>query len=268
MELQRNLEEVRAEGLGLAAISYDSRETLAAFAAKHGIAFPLLSDAGSATIRRWGILNAEAGDREAGIPHPGTFIIDRRGRIVSRAFEAPYQERRSATAILAAAQAAPLKQAPKPAKQPRKVEGRQLSIISSQSDLAAAPGTKLSLLVDVVPKPGMHVYAPEQTGGYIRIDLDLDEDAAFKPATPVFPKASDYRFEPLNETFKVFEAPFRIRQDITLALTPAMRRRAAAKETLAITGTLRYQACDDQVCYRPDELRIAWTVALQPLVPR
>lgn len=267
MELQRHLQDIRAEGLGLAAISYDSRETLAAFAAKHGIAFPLLSDTGSATIRRWGILNAEAGDREAGIPHPGTFVIDRQGRIVSRTFEARYQERRSATAILAAAQAQRAR-APKPAKQPRTVEGRQLSAVSSQSDLAAAPGTKLSLLVDVVPKPGMHVYAPEQTGGYIRIDLDLDDDPAFKAAAPVFPKGSDYRFEPLNETFKVFDAPFRIRQDITLALTPALRRRAAAKETLAITGTLRYQACDDQVCYRPDEIRVAWTVALQPLVPR
>ncbi|HUF23032.1 MAG TPA: protein-disulfide reductase DsbD domain-containing protein [Vicinamibacterales bacterium] len=175
--------------------------------------------------------------------------------------------RGTAAALASAAQAQPAR-APKPAKQPRTVEGRQLSVISSQSDLAAAPGTKLSLLVDVVPKPGMHVYAPEQTGGYIRIDLDLDEDAAFKPAKPVFPKASDYRFEPLNETFKVFDAPFRIRQDITLALTPALRRRAAARDTLAITGTLRYQACDDQVCYRPDAIKVAWTVALQPLVPR
>lgn len=174
--------------------------------------------------------------------------------------------RRTATAVAAATQTPA--GALKAAKQPRKVEGRQLSIISSQSDLAAAPGTGLSLMVDVVPKPGMHVYAPEQSGGYIRIDLDLDEDAAFKPAAPVFPKASDYRFEPLNETFKVFDAPFRIRQDITLALTPALRRRAAAKDTLAITGTLRYQACDDQVCYRPDEIKVVWTVALQPLVAR
>lgn len=265
MELQRNFDDLRAQGLGLAAISYDSRETLAAFAAKHGIAFPLLSDPGSVTIRRWGLLNAEATGQAAGVPHPGTFVLDTRGRVVSRAFEAEYQVRRTATAVAAQAQPG---RAQKPAKQPRAVEGRQLSAVSSQSDLAAAPGTKLSLLVDVVPKPGMHVYAPEQTGGYIRIDLDLDEDAAFTPAKPVFPKASDYRFEPLNETFKVFDAPFRIRQDITLALTPALRRRAAARDTLAITGTLRYQACDDQVCYRPDDIKVAWTVALQPLVPR
>ena len=241
---------------------------LGAFAARHGITFPLLSDAGSAVIRRWGILNAQASDREAGIPHPGTFVIDRRGRIVSRSFESAYQVRRTASAVLAEAGQQPRPAAPpKPGRNARSIKGRQLSATISQSDLAAAPGTRLSLLVDVTPKPKMHVYAPEQTGGYIRIELDLDEDPAFRAAPPVFPKASNYYFEPLKETFKVFDRPFRIRQDVTIALTPELRRRAAAKDALAITGTLRYQACDDQVCYRPDELKVAWTIALQPLVP-
>ena len=88
--------------------------------------------------------------------------------------------------------------------------------------------------------------------------------AAVKEAKPIFPKASDYYFEPLKETFKVFDAPFRIRQDITIASTPELRRRAAAKESLTLTGTLRYQACDDQVCYRPDTIKVSWTVGLQP----
>src|SRR5690348_18027732 len=41
----------------LAAISYDSVPTLADFATRRGISFPLLSDAGSDTIKRYGILN-------------------------------------------------------------------------------------------------------------------------------------------------------------------------------------------------------------------
>lgn len=267
MELQRTLSDIRARGLGLAAISYDSRETLAAFAAKHGITYPLLSDTGSQTIRRWGLLNAEASDREAGIPHPGTFVIDTRGRILSRTFERAYQERQTASAVLASVPQTS-RGAPAPAKNPRKSDARQLSVTTSQSDLTASPGTKLSLFVDVFPKPKMHVYAPEQTGGYIRIELDLNEDAAVRAAQPVFPKASNYYFEPLKETFKVFDAPFRIRQDVTIALTRDLRRRAAAKESLTITGVLKYQACDDQVCYRPDQVQVSWTVALQPLVSR
>ena len=41
----------------LAAITYDSQGTLAGFAARNKIALPILSDIGSATIRRYGILN-------------------------------------------------------------------------------------------------------------------------------------------------------------------------------------------------------------------
>ena len=154
-------------------------------------------------------------------------------------------------------------EAPKPAKDARTLQGRQLSVTLSQSALDARPGASLSLYADVRPKPKMHVYAPEQTGGYIRIELTLDDDANVDEGKPIFPKASDYYFEPLDETFKVFDAPFRIRQDITIASTPALRRRAAAGGTLTLTGTLRYQACDDQVCYRPDQVKLAWNVALK-----
>lgn len=156
----------------------------------------------------------------------------------------------------------------KPAERPQPLQGRQLAITASQSRVAAAPGQTVSLLVDVFPKPKMHVYAPEQTGGYIRIELALDDDAAVTEAKPIFPKASDYYFEPLKETFKVFDAPFRIRQDVTIAATPALRRRAAAKDTLTLNGTLRYQACDDQVCYRPDTIKVSWAIDLQPAAPR
>lgn len=158
-------------------------------------------------------------------------------------------------ACVAAAQAAPAP--PVPAKLPVTLAAKQLSVTTSQSLEAAAAGSTVSLFVDVFPKPKMHVYAPEQTGGYIRIELTLDDNAAVKEAKPVFPKASDYYFDPLKETFKVFDAPFRIRQDITLAA-------ASSAGPLTIAGTLRYQACDDQVCYRPDTVKVSWTVARRP----
>ena len=57
MELQSRLEELQSAGMGIAAISYDSQDTLAAFAERRGITFPLLSDDDSATIKEYGILN-------------------------------------------------------------------------------------------------------------------------------------------------------------------------------------------------------------------
>ena len=57
MELQGRLPEIRKSGLSLAAISYDQVSTLSDFAKRRGITFPLLSDPGSDTIKRYGILN-------------------------------------------------------------------------------------------------------------------------------------------------------------------------------------------------------------------
>jgi peroxiredoxin len=60
-------------GLGLAAISYDAVPILADFSKRRGTTFPLLSDPGSATIKRYRILNTtvpEANQQSYGIRFP------------------------------------------------------------------------------------------------------------------------------------------------------------------------------------------------------
>ena len=82
----------------------------------------------------------------------------------------------------------------------------------------------------------------------------------------MFPTAKRF-VDPVGERVQVYDQPFRIRQDVTLALTPSMRQRATAKESLVIAGALEYQACDDKVCYRPETIPVQWTVALTPIEP-
>lgn len=259
MQLQQSLADLRTRGIGLAAISYDAPATLQAFAAQRGITFPLLSDAGSATIRRYNLLNAAAAGRTAGIPHPGTFVLDARGVVMSRSFEDAYQERASASSLLARGQA---RSATGPGGQ---VETTHLAVSVSASDPTVAPGTRFSLLVDVTPKPKMHVYSPDQTT-YIPIALTLEPDEAFKAHIPAFPESETYLFRPLNETQRVFSRPFRIVQDVTVTLTPALRARAReAGAALTISGTLRYQACDDTLCYLPVSVPLTWKIPLRPL---
>lgn len=85
-------------------MSYDDSETLARFTSKQGIAFPLLSDAGSRTIDAYGVRNVEmAGSRVDGIPYPGTFIIDRDGVIRAKLFFDGYKQRHAADQIIEAA---------------------------------------------------------------------------------------------------------------------------------------------------------------------
>ena len=57
MELESQADELRERGYGIAVISYDSPEVTARFSEQNNISFPLLSDVGSETIERYGILN-------------------------------------------------------------------------------------------------------------------------------------------------------------------------------------------------------------------
>ena len=103
-----------------------SRRTRAMPRSRPGITFPLLSDPGSETIKRCGILNTvvdqalgphkdDPGVKEEtqkyvsavgvnlimkGIAFPGTFIVDRKGRVTSRFFEDFYVERNSVSSLL------------------------------------------------------------------------------------------------------------------------------------------------------------------------
>jgi hypothetical protein len=155
-------------------------------------------------------------------------------------------------------------QAPQPAAQPQS-ETPHLTITTSAAAPRVAPGARLSLYVDVVPKPKMHVYAPEQKEYIpIRLTLAVDDDT-FRASTPKFPKPEKYFFKPLKETQLVFSKPFRIVQEITVAATSALRARARADgASLTIAGIVRYQACDDAICYVPREVPVSWVVGLRP----
>jgi WD40 repeat protein len=63
----------------------------------------LLSDPGSKTIIAYGLLNKDAKGRTAGIPYPGTLVIDRDGFIRAKLFLDGYQERHTAQDLIKAA---------------------------------------------------------------------------------------------------------------------------------------------------------------------
>ena len=98
--MQSQLGELHAAGISVVAISYDSVETLKGFAAARKIHFPLLSDAGSATIMAWHLKNMEAPAGIAGVPYPGTFILDKTGTVRAKLFHDGYRARHTAADIL------------------------------------------------------------------------------------------------------------------------------------------------------------------------
>ena len=280
---------MRRQGIEIAAISYDTQEILATFSERRGITFPLLSDVGSATITRYGILNTivdealdytEGDPREdpsiaprlrqvatvnlpreehRGIPFPGTFIVDRQGLVTARFFEDFYRERRTAANILLRLG------------QGLEVPGTELStnhleLTTYPSDSTVALGSRFALVLDVTPRPDMHVYAPGASG-YRIISLTIEPQPFVRIAPVQFPESEIYYFEPLDERVPVYQEAFQLVQEVVPDVTPEAIRAFEGRDSLTLTGQLDYQACDHEICYNPESIPLSWTVAVQPFVP-
>ncbi len=260
MELQGRYEDIRTQGLGLVAISYDPPETLKKFADSRGITFPLLSDPGSAIIRRYGLLNetVDPKTRFYGVPHPGTFILDAKGLVVARFFEDAYQERYTAAAILAA-------RGVDPASNAVTASTPHLSLRATISDTdQVAPGERLTIVMQVTPRSHMHLYAPGKHD-YQVVQLTLDSQPWLRVHETRYPPSEIYHFKPLDERVEVYTQPFRLTRDVTLLATPEAQEQLGAMSSVTLTGALEYQACDDAICFNPARVPVSFTLRLKPL---
>jgi hypothetical protein len=161
--------------------------------------------------------------------------------------------------VVVAAASAPLSsaagrglQAPAPAA--AATETRHLTITTSSTPAAGKPGQRVVLNLDVVLKPKMHVYSPDQPKDqdYMPIVLTVAPSEAYQLEKPRYPPSEKLFFAPLKETQHVYSKAFRVTQPIVVT------RDLSAP--LTITGTVRYQACDDAICYVPQTVAVKWEI--------
>ena len=284
MELQGQLEILREQGLGVAAISYDSVDVLSDFAQRRGITFPLLADDDSSAITEFGILNTVAaegvGDNAddpdvqadvakyvsafganpmiVGTPYPGTFMIDSDGKVTSRFFEEFYRERNTTTNVMLK-----LGMGLSPI---AAVEGEtaHLKFTAYPSNTSVTVGTRFSLALDVTPGPNMHVYAPgAEEKGYRVIGFNLDQPEIARIEPVAYPESEIYYFEPLDEHVPVYQEKFTILQEVVMNGDARAEEVMSTLDALTLTGTLEYQACDDAICFLPQSIPVSFTVDLE-----
>jgi DsbC/DsbD-like thiol-disulfide interchange protein len=133
-------------------------------------------------------------------------------------------------------------------------QSKHATITAAPTDASGAPGAKVSLFVDITPKPGIHVYAPG-SADYIPVSVKLEPAATVKAGKLTYPKADTMMFA--NEKVSVFQKPFRLTQDVTL------EKSVKAGDTVNVAGTVQIQACDDKVCFPPENIPIKWSVAVK-----
>jgi hypothetical protein len=253
VELEQNLDRIRKQGLGLAAVSYDSVAVLNNFADRRHITFPLLSDPQSKIIRAFGILNdaVQPGTAQFGIPYPGTYILDTKGTVVAKYFEDDFRERISASDILVRQFGAV------PDSGSSSEEASHLSLTTAASMAVARPGERIVLSLELDLKPNMHVYAPG-VEGYIPIDWKLEESPAAKVLPFHYPASRKLHLKAIGETVPVYRGRVRITREIAFGPENAVRPLVTPAGELILKGSLRYQACDDRKCYVPETVPLEW----------
>jgi hypothetical protein len=144
-----------------------------------------------------------------------------------------------------------------------KVSTRHLDVATYPSKPVVMPGTRFSLVTEITPHAGLHVYAPGATN-YKTIELKVVPTKYIRPLRVVYPRAEIYTFKPLNERVPTYQKPFTLVQELMLENSAAARAALREKTSMTIGGALTYQACDDRLCYDPVSVPLSWLVGLAP----
>ncbi len=216
-----------------------------------GITYPLLSDADSKIIRAFGILNTNVPENHMfyGMPFPGTYIVDSRGKVVSKYFEQWHRQRFTADTIL-------IKEFGLKGSRGNEVRTDHMNIDAFASQYAVRPGNRFSIVLDIKLLENMHIYA-EGAENYTPVYLNIDESQALKIHDPDYPESKVMYLEAIQERVPIYEGRVRISRDITLS--PGYRGR-----NLVISGTLGYQACDESFCFLPTEVPLKFELKIEP----
>ena len=261
MQLQGAKKRFEAQGLKLAAISYDSPAILKDFAERHGIDFPLLADPKFDIIRSFKVLNTEAKGMTKGMAYPGYFYVDESGVIREKYFEAKYTNRFTANNIIE-------KLFPELTEEvSQNVEAPHLRLNLTQSDHVVAPGSRVTVSAEIELAPGLHVYSPG-VKGYKPIQLELQRSSGIELSQVTYPKSKVLYLEAIQERVPVFEGKFRITQDVIATSSKTgdvVRSLVSAQKTISIAGQLKYQVCDKTVCYPPTSVPLKWQLQVVPL---
>src|SRR5215469_5013858 len=231
------------------------------FTQRHGIQYPLLADPDSQIIRSFQVLNSTATGKEKGMAHPGFFYIDSGGIIREKYFEVKYTDRFTPNNVIA-------KLFPELTEEvTANIDAPHLRLTLEQSDRDVVPGSRVSLIAVIELPPGVHVYAPG-VQGYKPIELTLKDPSRLELAPVKYPKANLLYLEAIHEQVPVFEGKFRIVQDASVSFSPTrdgLRAMFSSEKTVSIAGELRYQACDQRVCYPPTSVPVMWRFEVSPL---
>lgn len=236
-------------------MSYDPVATLARFAHEHGVTFPLLSDEDSQVIARLGLLNEHieamqayvnrpVETKHAGLPYPGTFILDNHGIVTDKQFEVAHRVRPSGLSLLEDLGGGDL--IDHQVSDEADADGIRVAAWLGSAHYREMQIQRLHVIIDI--PDDLHVYGEPIPDGYIPLSFALGPVGSVKSVDePALPAPRPYQIEGLNEQFLVHSG----RLEVTLPFWVE-----AQVTAVDVTLTVRFQSCTDTVCNPPVQLTL------------
>jgi thioredoxin:protein disulfide reductase len=122
---------------------------------------------------------------------------------------------------------------------------------------AVHAGTDVRLALQVVLPEGLHVQSNKPRDPLlIATELTIDPPAGVSVSEVVFPTPVDLKQEGADQPLAVFEQRFSI--GVRVALAPGVSGERV------VPARLRYQACNDKMCFAPSTVTTQWTLRVVP----
>ena len=210
-------------------------------------------------IRRYGILNDQVGRGDAfieGIPYPGVYVPDEEGIVVAKFFHDTYKKRDSPEMLIDAALGRLVLSEDVPSVSGGDAEVRiSASIHGGKGTLRQ--GIRRQLVVRCELAEGVHIYGEPVPEGMIPTTVTVSGPPGLVVEDPVFPPTETLRLESMGMELPVWSGTV----DIVVPFYPvgelASETRPLDMDTAEIEVGLRYQACDDAVCFSPKTEKLA-----------
>lgn len=209
--------------------------------------FPLLSDPDNQIIERFGILNTLIDPDDHpwyGVPYPGTYIIGADGTIIDKFFESSLQIRPSTDQLLRAALGEEIQLPPMTAA----TESVAFDVVFDGDVLHA--GVIHDLIVRFAVPDGQHLYGQPVPEGMVATSVEIEPDVGLLVKPAIFPPTAPHTLAGTGETLQVFEGDLLIRVPITQQ-SRSLIQLDSGSHIQRVSGTVRWQSCDDDSCHLP-----------------
>ncbi len=255
MELEQSRTLLEKNGVHIAAVSYDSREALAAFARRYSIGFALLSDRNSEVIRRFGIFNENMAPdlRSFGVPHPVEYLVSPNAIVARKYFVPNYQHRVTGSAVVLREFGTAENDAPTVI-----LESRALTVRIGFPSTRAFAGQEVGFFADFALQPGWHIYGTPLPAGYTTTSVGFEGPDVVRQKLEL-PAPEMLHVQALGETLPVHSGSFR-------GIGTLLLKYPLPEGQLILQGRLAFQQCGDTVCEPTQTMCFTLALTLDPFI--